>query len=360
MVSIERFLTALLAFTCFVALTADGQVLPGDPQPQGPCDDSCLMGCPSAGQKPDCNFSPGGPTTHTSTTEIVFDNGHRNVHTLDCTYRGFRDLLSEDGYVLFTETTNAPFTPNDFPTSGNGILAIVSPRPTCCVGKDCCACPPGNNLVFTNEEASDITNWVRDGGSLLLIIDHHPAHQVQNLLAQLGVKLCDIDFGAYTFRDNELVSGAPGTDGIDNGEVWTNRGVTFFIKPLTPVDAVYEPVLRLEPSRTTCPSFSCTGDELPTNGLAALEHSGGVAATSSMASIIVPPLPGTPVEELQGLAIQLGQGKIYISAEASMFTAQCRDTGTGAQAYCNCFGFQDRQDNQTFLLNIVHWLDPNL
>ena len=48
---------------------------------------------------------------------------------------------------------------------------------------------------------------------------------------------------------------------------------------------------------------------------------------------------------LQGVAIQFGAGRVYVSGESGGLTAQ------------NSFGMQETPDNEQFVRNIVHWLD---
>ena len=71
------------------------------------------------------------------------------------------------------------------------------------------------------------------------------------------------------------------------------------------------------------------------------------------ASLIIPGEPTLINPEMQGVAIRLDQGRVYVSGEAAMFTAQCRKSN------CGCFGMQPGEpgDNEQFLLNILHWLD---
>src|SRR5262249_8466792 len=94
---------------------------------------------------------------------------------------------------------------------------------------------------------------------------------------------------------------APG-DVVD--EVTTFTGTAFSISPTPAPQASYEPVLTFPPGTR--------------GGLDGL---------------------------LQGVAIQFGAGRVYVSGESGGLTAQ------------NSFGMQFTPGNEQFLRNIIHWLD---
>lgn len=268
------------------------------------CDTSCLAPqCPQV-QMRDCNYGAavatprylpcGGP-------RLLFDSAHNNFHSAECNYNGFRALLKEDGYY-FSDGLAGSCPSNPSPL--DMILTIVNPRPQ-----------NGAPSAFTDEEAQGIAGWVRAGGSLLLVIDHSPMNQIDNLLAEFGLAVCDDGVPTYTFwkTTGELSNDPTFSDSVSAVTTFTGTSV---IVESPPSDATYTSVL-----------------ELPE--LCSLEK---------------------PTPELQGVAITLGAGKVYVSAEAAMFTAQARDRTTG----CDFFGMQPAEAawNEQFLLNIIHWLDP--
>ena len=56
--------------------------------------------------------------------------------------------------------------------------------------------------------------------------------------------------------------------------------------------------------------------------------------------------PGQVDGLLQGVAIRFGAGRVYVSGESGGLTAQ------------NTFGMHLTPDNEQFVRNVVHWLDP--
>lgn len=101
-------------------------------------------------------------------TTVYIDAGHQNFHTADKRYKPFADLLKNDGYQVagFTETFSAESL------SDVEILVIANP-----VNPDN---SPEVNWVspiksaFTDTEISSLVDWVKGGGSLMLIADHFP------------------------------------------------------------------------------------------------------------------------------------------------------------------------------------------
>ena len=56
----------------------------------------------------------------------------------------------------------------------------------------------------------------------------------------------------------------------------------------------------------------------------------------------------------QGLAFSFGSGRVYVSGEAGMFTAEVLGGRGGGLRWMHA---QPRDQNQQFLLNVLHWLD---
>lgn len=116
-----------------------------------------------------------------SGTVIYIDQAHNNFHTYDQRFKPFSDLVRNDGFEVqpFTQTFSASSL------ADVKILVISNPVNN--------ANTPEVNWVspilsaFTSDEITAITEWVADGGSLLLIADHFPfPGAVEELAAEFG------------------------------------------------------------------------------------------------------------------------------------------------------------------------------
>ena len=265
-----------------------------------------------SGQSADCRYDPGvtdpgrafcrGP-------RVVVDAGHANFHTIEDDavagrWWGFARLLLNDGYDVqqSSEALTTMLRPSDI-----DVLVIASP--TTEAGLDAEALPSG--------EVRAIVEWVAEGGSLFLVIDHSPYEQVGNLLRAIG--LVPLPTGqspglTFTHADGTLngasaVATGPGPDtAIDR--VTTFTGTAFAIAARPPGDAYYEPVLVFPPES----SGSSGGTEVDLSGM------------------------------LEAVAIEFGAGRIFVSGEAGGLTAQ------------DSFGMQETPQNERYLRNILWWL----
>jgi hypothetical protein len=95
-------------------------------------------------------------------------------------------------------------------------------------------------------------------------------------------------------------------------QVSTFTGTAFSLSATPPPGATYEPLLIFPP--------------------------GSVARSAGSSSIDISGY-------LQGVAIQLGSGRVFVAGEAGSLTAQ----GT--------FGMQFTPENERYVLNIIDWLD---
>jgi len=128
----------------------------------------------------DPNFStrvehPAFTKTH---PRVGIDAGHKNFHTRDGRYKPFADLLEADGY-----TVSAAPKFDAVALKGIDILVIAN-----AVG----APKDGQHMgpAFSPEECDAVHDWVRGGGSLMLIADHAPWGDASEILPQrFGVEM---------------------------------------------------------------------------------------------------------------------------------------------------------------------------
>jgi hypothetical protein len=276
-----------------------------------PCD--TLPPCvPLAGQSADCSYDPlvVNPTHPLCQgPNILVDATHANFHTVETNgvagrYWGFARLLSHDGYVV--EQSETPIEAL-LPRTRADVLAIANPTTDL----------TGGTEAVPAEEVPVIADWVRNGGALLLVIDHDPFERVGLLLAAFGLEHLPAGIVAmYTFTaaSGDLVASsavaigpAPDT-AVD--EVTTFTGTAFRVAADPPPEAQFEPVLTFPPGFTG----TSAGEVVDLGGY------------------------------LQGVAIRFGAGRVYVSGEAGGLTAQ------------NTFGMQFTPDNERFLRNILWWL----
>lgn len=255
---------------------------------------------------------------------VLFDEAHYNVHTTTGRYKPFVDLIRADGYSV---TPNAvPFTAEVL--RGFDVLVISNARGA---GNES-PMEERSRPAFTEAEADAVRDWVAAGGALLLIADHYPLGSAAGPLGErFGVSMSngwtedpasrdpvlkDLLFS----RDNGLLGDHPITRGR-TPEERIGRVVSFLGQSLSgPPDSV--PLLRLSPTAV---------DELPPDR----EKSVSAAGRN------------------QGLALQLGKGRVVVWGEAAMLTSQTFGE--------TVLGFDSPGiDNRQLVLNILHWLSGDL
>lgn len=290
-----------------------------------------------AAQVPDPTYAPNIDNPEYSPSPVVlFDHGHNNFHRADELYTGFRDLLTADGYNVRTvDGEYAAFDSAGLPLEtafdrdkGKGRILVVSNA--CGVVYQSSPCDT-NDPALTDAEVSKILTWVRNGGSLLLIFDHDPYDHVANLVNAMGITIVGPVYsdGVATFnftRSTGLNTDAAIANGRSSGELIDHvrvfRGDAFYVS--APVqDATYQPLLTLQPGAETVTGEAADG-------------------------------------KYMGMAIRLGAGRIYISGEAMMFSAQLNTSASGAVIRYLGMREPDASYNAQYLRNVIHWLDGTL
>src|SRR5215208_902750 len=122
------------------------------------------------------------PAYVTRHPKVLFDEAHFNVHTSRGRSKAFADLITNDGYQVIPNKEK--FEPKDFKEAD--ILVVVS-----ALGADREINPESaGNPAFTEEECDVVKDWVRLGGSLLLITDHEPTGAAaRNLAKRFGLEM---------------------------------------------------------------------------------------------------------------------------------------------------------------------------
>lgn len=255
---------------------------------------------------------------------VLIDEAHHNVHTATGGYKPFADLIAADGYRV--DANRAPFTRESL--KGCDVLVIVNPR----------GASPEDPLeergksAFTDAEADAVRDWVKTGGSLLLIADHFPIGSAARVLAgRFGVEMSN----GWT-EDPRL------KDPQSPALVFERKGGSLADHPITRGRRRSERIERVG----TFLGQSLSG---PPGSVSLLR-------LSLEARDLLPPEKQESVSAAgrsQGVAVELGRGRVVVLGEAAMLTAQrVKHVSIGM----NVPAF----DNRQLALNLLHWLTRKL
>ena len=267
---------------------------------------------------------------------VLFDEGHYNFHKSEGRYKPFADLIRSDGYRITVNTSRLNrklLDGHDILISANalglgGSLQMAVAR----LGLEV-------NLTgsaFDEDECLAVESWLRQGGALLLIADHALLGAASDSLARrFGVMMSnrfamdeqhhDPESGerglqVYS-RENGLLGNHPITEGRSEFErldmVMTFSGQSLRFPPKA------NPFLLLPES-----AF-----ELPRRN-----------APDSQARSVA--------GSAQGIALEFGQGRVVILADAASLTSQIISGDDRSLS----FGMSPQNDNRQLALNILHWL----
>ena len=254
---------------------------------------------------------------------IVLDEAHHNFHTVDGRYMAFVKLARRDGYTVVGNKEK--FSAKALKDARILVIANALNKRNEGGGKKWSLPTPS---AFDKKEIEAVREWVRGGGSLMLIADHMPfAGAARDLAAAFGAHLYNgfamqHDVGGNGIFVHTRASGAIGdhpiTHGIDSVKLFTGEG--FSIDSGTPLLKITSDAVMLMP--------------------AVAWQFGPRTRTESARGL------------LQGAAIPFGAGRVAIFAEAAMFSAQV--TGPNRAP----MGMNDpaAAQNPIFLLNVLHWL----
>jgi hypothetical protein len=273
------------------------------------------------------------PAYRADRPRVLFDEAHRNHHTAGGRYKPFAELIGNDGYDV---------QPNRHAFSGDRLAGVSVLAVVCAKGGG----DAGDDPAFTDAEAAAVDEWVRSGGSLLLITDHFPfAAAAAPLSRRFGVETASgmvedpnhhqpgLGESHLVFsRANGLLADHPVTRGRTAAER-VERVLTFTGHSMRgPADAAA--LLSLSDTAVDRPATTPTVEKV----------GGDVRVTMTY---------GDPVSakgKSQGIALDVGRGRVVMLGEAGMLSAQ-RDR-RGSPVGMNFPGF----DNRQFALNIMHWL----
>jgi hypothetical protein len=270
------------------------------------------------------------PEYNTGMGSVVFiDEGHNNFHTKNGRYKAFSNLLERDGYNVVEY--KGVFKKNEL---SKGKILVVSNALNKINVENWFLPTPS---AFTKSEIKVVKEWVYNGGSLFLIADHMPmAGAAENLAAEFG----------FVFTNGFVF------DSIKNGQIY------FSTKTGTLVESAITKGKDSSECVKQIVSFTGQGFRIPDDAISILKFDKNY-------NCLLPDTAWVFNEETkkidvagwsQGAYEKFGKGRVVVSGEAAMFTAQL----AGPQKIKVGMNSEDAIENFQLLLNIIHWLDGKL
>jgi hypothetical protein len=258
---------------------------------------------------------------------VVIDGGHYNFHRVDGRYQPFANLLRRDGYRVRgnqEQFTAASLKPVDVLVIANALNKANAKN-----------WAPPNPPAFTPAEVESLRNWVSQGGSLFLIVDHSPFPAAAGSLA----KAFGIEFSNGYALQGFWQQGQAQTYGLGTGLVESD---------LTRGRNPKEKVTKI--ATFTGSAFRSTKAMLPV--LVFCKRSLSLEAKKD-GSLLVEDNERRQIEGwLQGGVMKVGRGRIAVFGEAAMFSAQL----AGSENKLRGMNAPEARQNHQLLLNLIHWL----
>jgi hypothetical protein len=256
--------------------------------------------------------------------KVFFDEAHHNFHTASGRYKPFADLIGSDGYQVVPNKEK--FTASVL--GGYQILVISN-----ALGAAQMAQADASNPAFTDAECEAVRDWVKGGGSLLLIADHAPMGSANQILAQrFGV-----DMSKRFTIDEQNCDKATENPGFI---VYTRESGRLVDHPIT---------RGRNPSERVNKVIAFTGQSLkgPPDSVAFMKLADSAVDVTGRDEA----QPISAKGRAQGLALRFGKGRVIVMGEAGMLSAQL----AGPQSMK--FGMnRPGIDNRQLALNLMHWL----
>lgn len=287
-----------------------------------------FFACNSQRADMDYDTSVDKPAYTSSHPKVLFDEAHKNFHTSTGRYAPFVNLIRNDGYIV--ERNSESFTYERL--SGYSVLVIANAK-----GKE-----EKYLTAFDESECEVVREWVKAGGSLLLIADHYPmGSAAQSLATMFGVEMSNgfvadsMNYeGDSKFKDQLVFSRQNGL--LKNHPIIEGRNSTEQIRK---VAAFTGQSLKGSAEAAVLLQLSSTAQETIPDSI---WKDGGKTYTRF-------PDPISIHGRNQGLALNFGKGRVVVLGEAAMLTAQIDgDAKFGMNIPGN--------DNRQFALNIMRWL----
>jgi hypothetical protein len=276
-----------------------------------------------------------GPPTFSKSAGplVLIDEAHHNFHTASGRYRPFAKLLESDGFRV--GGNRAPFTAEALKDAR--VLVIANALDASHLRQPDWKLPAASAL--SRDEISHVAEWVRNGGSLLLIADHMP-------FAGDAAALTNA-FGIRALNSFALLGEADPRTG-DYPIVFRRSDGTLKAHPITDGRRASERIDSVESFTGSAFGFAAGGGE----GLMALPARTRVRspAVAWQFDRSTPEVSGASL--FQGGVIKFGKGRVAMFGEAAMFTAQRK----GVERVAMGMNSDAASQNPQFILNVMHWL----
>ena len=281
-----------------------------------------LAAAPLAAQQvPDTAFVYTSPQRRYTAGEgpvLWLDEAHYNFHTLDGRYAAFGKVVRADGFRV--QPNREPFSAASLAKCN--ILVIANALDS--ASNQAWVLP--NRSAFSTAEIAAVQTWVKNGGRLFLIADHMPfAGSAHDLAMAFGV---------------DYLNGFA----MDNRRRADER---FFKSNKTLLDGL------LTQNIDTVVTFTGSAFRLPKGAQPVLALQGYTVLLPQTAWQFEETTPSLDSKGLYQLAVlNYGKGKVAVSGEAAMFSAQLAGPNR------NPVGMNqpEARQNAQLLLNILHWL----
>ena len=275
------------------------------------------------------------------------DGAHQNFHTMDGRYFAFATLLRDDGYQV--RGHDGAFTPESL---GECDILVIS-NATAEANAEDRSYPHASAFIGT--EISAVLNWIRGGGSLLLIVDHSPWPGANgDLGVLLGAHMLDGYVGMEIFgaMDDEALR--------RTAELWEMQVDELRERLGQSGELGEHSILRGRNQQETISTVTTfTGHAFyPSQNMEPLLVLSPDAMGAAVLRLNLPEsqpdeIPTFPVGGwLQGGATRLGNGRAVVLGEAAMCTAQLG----GPQRVPMGMNHPLAPQNAQFCLNVIHWL----
>ncbi|MFT5541502.1 MAG: hypothetical protein ACI97K_001232 [Glaciecola sp.] len=254
---------------------------------------------------------------------VWIDEAHSNYHTAKGRYKPFVQVLISSGFIV--KTNDEKFTSEHL--QDTDILVIANALHE----NNRWDWTPPHFRAFEPEEVVELKKWVLEGGSLLLIADHIPFPKAsEGIAAAFGFKLANGHVEAATFT-------------IDDATLAKHPAITKDVFSLNGVIQVK--------------SFGGSAFQIPESAISLLTFKSDEISLMPKKPFVV----RATTERIsingwsQGAILEAGKGRVAVFGEASMFTSQI-DISTGKVGGYGGLIAHGAEQNEQFLLNVMHWL----
>jgi hypothetical protein len=310
---------------------------------------------PVQAQVPDTTYVPkvSRPAFVRRHPVVMVDEAHHNHFTAGGYYRGFAALLEADG--LRVVRGERPFSPSSL--AGCEILVVAD-----ACGSSDPELPQARRSAFRAEECYAVRDWVRQGGSLLLVADSAPfASAMDSLARRFGVDMAKgyavdtrrVDpemnnLGCILYRrelgmlgDHAILRGRDRSERVNRVVVFSGQS------------------LAGPPGSRGLLEMGTSAWDVPFTPDARRETDPGLRARMDTTS--VPKNPGSvpALGRFQGLAFGFGRGRVVVLGDGAMLSAQFlvgHEARRRGKEWLLIGLNRTDLDNERFALNVVRWL----